>query len=45
MPKPKVYINHLCSKLPKNEDIKTAVATYLAISINHFPTSFFIAQR
>ena len=39
------YIAHFCSKPPKNVDIKKAVATYLAISINHFPTSFSISKK
>ena len=39
---PAKYIDHFCSKPLKNVDIKKAVATYLAISINHFPTSFSI---
>ena len=41
---PTAYISHFCSKSPKNDAIRTAVATYLAISKNHLPISFRISK-
>ena len=42
---PTINITHFLSKLPKKEDIRIAVATYLAMSINHFPISFLIVKQ
>ena len=41
---PTEYMIHCYSNPPKNDDIKTAVATYLATSINHLPISLRISK-